>query len=83
MKELDKLSKLNDILSDSQDGSQKKKSTTTNMLRCLNDLTTNSDKNIRIFYLDYEKTFDKVSFKRLFYKLSYFGVRRLYTRPSI
>lgn len=67
----------NDLIPLSQHGFLPKRSTTTNLLECLNDWTENHDNSqpTDVIYLDYEKAFDKVPHDLLLGKLEHYGVR--------
>ena len=77
VKELTGFLSVNEVIPDSQHGFQPRKSTVTNLLTCLNDWTREQDKGkaTDIIYLDFEKAFDKVPFKKLLYKLNHNGIR--------
>ena len=66
----------NNIIPHCQHGFLPKKSTTTNLLECLNDWTRNYDNNLStdIIYLDYSKCFDKVCHSKLLLKLTNYGI---------
>lgn len=67
----------NSIIPKNQHGFLPGKSVSTNLLQCVNNWTDNHDKNIPtdIVYLDFEKAFDRVPFKRLIAKLEHYGIR--------
>ena len=68
----------NKIITNNQHGFLPHRSTTTNLLTCVNGWTKAIDNGepIDVLYLDYEKAFDKVPHERLFYKLDHFvGIR--------
>ena len=67
----------NNLIPSSQHRFLPKRSTTTNLLECLNDWTQNHDNGqpTDIIYLDYEKAFYKVPHSLLIAKLEHFGVR--------
>lgn len=67
----------NGVIPVSQHGFLPRRSIDTNLLSCLNDWTMHHDNGepVDTIYLDFEKAFDKVPFKRLLYKLEHFGVR--------
>jgi len=75
VKLLPHLSRFN-IISDCQHGFLAGRSTTTNLLKCLNDWTSMLDdgSKIDIIYLDLAKAFDSVSHVKLLYKLSRIGI---------
>ena len=62
----------NDIIPKVQHGFLLKKSTTTNLLECLDGWTKKFDdgRQTDIIYLDYSKCFDTVCHSKLVYKLS-------------
>ena len=66
----------NDIIPKEQHGFLSKKSTTTNLLECLDKWTKNFDdgRQTDIIYLDYSKCFDTVCHSKLVYKLSKYGI---------
>ena len=65
-----------DVITKSQHGFLSRKSTTTNLLECLNDWTLALDEKhkLDIIYIDLEKAFDSVSHEKLLYKLSKVGI---------
>lgn len=67
----------NHVIPSTQHGFLPQRSTSTNLIECLNLWTKDYDEGrpIDILYLDQEKAFDKVPLKRLSYKLEHFGVR--------
>ena len=68
----------NDYLhsSNTQHGFVASRSTCTNLLETLNDITCNLDNRLDTFiaYIDFAKAFDSVSVPKLFYKLSSLGI---------
>jgi len=68
--------KRHNVISCEQHGFQSGCSCTTQLLECLNDWTSMWDLGLQtdIVYLDFSKAFDSVPFKRLQYKLKYYGV---------
>lgn len=70
----------NSILSASQHGFIKGKSTLTNLIECLNDWTLSLDNKhaCDVIYFDFEKAFDRVSHKKLLYK-----IRQLQFHPNV
>ena len=64
------------IISKSQHGFLSRKSTTTNLLECLDDWTLELDKHhkLDVMYIDLEKAFDSLSHEKLLYKLSKIGI---------
>lgn len=77
VKELMSFFQENNLIPSSQHGFIPKRSTTTNLIECLNDWTKNHDNSIPtdVIYLDYEKAFDKVPHNLLLLKIEHFGVR--------
>lgn len=69
----------NKIIPDTQHGFLPRRSTTTNLLSCLNSWTSSIDKgqSVDVFYLDFSKAFDRVPKRRLLHKLEHFGIRGL------
>lgn len=53
------------------------RSTTSNLLTCLNDWTKNFDQRVPtdVIYLDFSKAFDRVPKRRLLYVLDHYGIR--------
>ena len=77
----------NNILSDSQHGFRAERSTETQLLLTINDITKHVDKNstVSMAILDFAKAFDKVPHRRLLSKLSAYGFnnnRCLYSAES-
>ena len=66
----------NQILYDWQHGFRSKKSTETQLVTLLHELSKNSDqkKQTDIAVLDFSKAFDKVSHRHLAFKLKYYGI---------
>ena len=65
------------IITKSQHGFLSRKSTTTNLLECLNDWTTMLDEKsakIDIMYIDLEKAFDSLTHEKLLFMLSTVGI---------
>ena len=67
----------NDIIPKEQHGFLSKKSTTTNLLECLDKWTQNFDNGFQtdVIYLDYSKCFDTVCHSKLIHKLSRYGIQ--------
>ena len=67
------------VLSDSQHGFLKSKSTTTRLLECYLDwnIALRSKKAVDIIYLDFAKAFDSVVHKKLIAKLTCYGVNAI------
>ena len=68
---------INNILSDQQHGFRKKRSTESQLLLTLQDLTSglNEGEQIDAVLLDFSKAFDKVPHERLAAKLHHYGIR--------
>lgn len=68
---------LNNILSSSQHGFLRRRSTSTNLLECFNDWTVSvqTRQQVTIVYIDFAKAFDVVSHNKLFARLNSYGVR--------
>jgi hypothetical protein len=66
----------NSIIPQCQHGFLPKRSTVTNLIECLDDWTSNFDRNCStdVIYLDYSKCFDKVCHNKLLFKLSKYGI---------
>ena len=68
------VARLNDcnVITKSQHGFLSRKSTTTNLLECLNDWTLMLDKKSKldIMYNDFEKAFDSLTQEKLLFMLS-------------
>lgn len=66
----------NALISDSQHGFLKCRSTTTNLLECLNDWTKYIDERypVDIIYIDLAKAFDSISHSKMLYKLRKIGI---------
>ncbi|MCP4976837.1 MAG: reverse transcriptase family protein, partial [Maribacter sp.] len=66
----------NNVITQSQHGFVRKKSTVTQMLECLNDWTQAiaEDKVVDVIYLDLAKAFDSVSHPKLISKLRMYGI---------
>ena len=67
----------NNILSNSQHGFMRRRSTCTNMLECVNDWTIclQTQQQVAVVYIDFSKAFDVVSHKKLCSKLYMYGIR--------
>ncbi|BHF76599.1 hypothetical protein SprV_0501969800 [Sparganum proliferum] len=67
----------NHLLSNSQHGFRKSRSSVTNLLYCLEHWTRAADRGdmVHDIYVDFKKAFDSVPHHRLLYKLSRVGVR--------
>ena len=64
------------ILTDSQHGFRAKRSTETQLIQTIHDISTSLDKKetVDMAILDFPKAFDKVPHKRLIHKLNYYGI---------
>jgi hypothetical protein len=73
MKHLDS----NNILYDLQHGFRKARSCESQLLPFIQELNASSNKNIQtdLIIMDFAKAFDKVSHRRLLYKLEYYGIQ--------
>ena len=73
---------LHNILTDSQHGFLAKRSTETQLIQTIHDLSKSLDKKetIDIAILDFTKAFDKVPHKRLIHKLNYHGTSKIPVR---
>ena len=72
MKHLEK----HNILTDSQHGFRAKRSTETQLIQTIHDISKSLDKKeiVDMAILDFTKAFDKVPHKRLIHKLNYYGI---------
>ena len=72
MKHLEKYN----ILTDSQHGFRAKRSTETQLIQTIHDISKSLDKKeiVDMAILDFTKAFDKVPHKRLIHKLNYYGI---------
>ena len=72
MKHLEK----HNILTDSQHGFRAKRSTETQLIQTIHDISKSLDKKeiVDMAILDFTKAFDKVPHKRLIHKLKYYGI---------
>ena len=73
MKHLDS----NNILYDLQHGFRKARSCESQLLQFIQELNANNNKNLQtdLIFMDFAKAFDKVSHRRLLYKLKYYGIQ--------
>ena len=64
------------ISTDSQHGFRAKRSTETQLIQTIHDISKSIDKKeiVDIAILDFTKAFDKVPHKRLIHKLNYYGI---------
>ena len=64
------------ILTDSQHGFRAKRSTKTQLIQTIHDISKSLDKKetVDMAILDFTKAFDKVPHKRLIHKLNYYGI---------
>ena len=64
------------ILTDSQHGFRAKRSTETQLIQTIHDISKSLDKKeiVDMAILDFTKAFDKVPHKRLIHKLNYYGI---------
>jgi len=69
--------KCNDLLSCTQHGFLKGRSTCTNLIEAANDwtLAVQNRKSVTIAYIDFSRAFDTVSHDKLFYRLHSYGIR--------
>ena len=67
---------LHNILTDSQHGFHAKRSTETQLIQTIHDISKSLDKKetVDMAILDFTKAFDKVPHKRLIHKLNYYGI---------
>ena len=67
---------LHNILTDSQHGFRAKRSTETQLIQTIHDLSKSLDKKetVDMAILDFTKAFDKVPHKRFIHKLNYYGI---------
>ena len=67
---------LHNILTDSQHGFRAKRSTETQLIQTIHDLSKSLDKKetVDMAILDFTKAFDKVPHKRTIHKLNYYGI---------
>ena len=68
---------LHNILTDSQHGFRAKRSTETQLIQTIHDISKSLDKKETVdmaIMLDFTKAFDKVPHKRLIHKLNYYGI---------
>ena len=65
------------ILTDVQHGFRAKRSTVTQLILTIHDMakTIQENNSVHAAVLDFSKAFDKVPYKRLIYKLHYYGIR--------
>ena len=71
------------ILADCQHGSRNQRSCETQLVQFYHDMVSNLDRALNgghrqtdVIIMDFAKAFDKVSHRRLLYKLDYYGIRR-------
>lgn len=66
----------NNLICSSQHGFMEKKSCLTNLLPCMEEITSILDEgeSVDVLYLDFAKAFDKVPHKRLLLKLKSLGI---------
>ena len=67
---------LHNILTDSQHGFRAKRSTETQLIQTIHDISKSLDKKetVDMAVLDFTKAYDKVPHKRLIHKLNYYGI---------
>ena len=66
---------LNNILSDSQHGFRAKRSTETQLIQTIHDISKSLDKEtVDMAILDFTKAFHKVPHKRLIHEINYYGI---------
>ena len=65
-----------ELITKQQHGFLSKRSTSTNLIECLNDWSVNLQNReaVKVAYIDYSKAFDSVSHNKLFCKLSALGI---------
>jgi hypothetical protein len=66
----------NNIITRQQHGFLARRSTTSNLLDCLNDwtLAVNNKHSVTVAYIDYSKAFDVVCYNKLLFKLEHYGI---------
>lgn len=76
-RELTEFFNSHDIIPKQQHGFMPGRSTTSNLLKCMNDWTLEFDEgnSVDVLYIDFEKAFDKVPISSLLHKLKHYGVR--------
>ena len=67
----------NNLLTDSQHGFRKNKSTSSNLLEFMDDISKSIDMkdSVDVITVDFSKAFDVISYDKLLHKLSHYGIR--------